>query len=205
MNALGFDIAELDIATSTAARSPSSQVVDAGHHSRRLLRLTGLDTEENQARRLLNDLDTFAISRGLQGGDEAVIAHRWLTESFEEVINRVPPDLMGKRDPAQLYHELLEYRWYQSQRENREVPLQGATEGYIRDVLRNLPDEAMSMLGAPTSRTLVNPYDPSLGYRTIHHRRAAGRGRSWEARSGWIDLADAGRLDMSKLLKGKQG
>ena len=34
------------------------KVVDAGHHSRRLLRLTGLDAEENQARRLLNDLDS---------------------------------------------------------------------------------------------------------------------------------------------------
>ena len=55
--------------TSTSWRSPPTstartiqiqpKVVDAGHHSRRLLRLTGLDVEENQARRLLNDLDAF--------------------------------------------------------------------------------------------------------------------------------------------------
>ena len=37
------------------------KVVDAGHHQRRLLRLTGLDTEEFQARRLLNDLDTGRV------------------------------------------------------------------------------------------------------------------------------------------------
>src|SRR5215211_6774790 len=54
LNALGFDVAELDIITdfdgSTIRIQP--KVVDAGHHSRRLIRLTGMDTEENQARRL---------------------------------------------------------------------------------------------------------------------------------------------------------
>ncbi|MBA3529013.1 MAG: DUF4032 domain-containing protein, partial [Propionibacteriaceae bacterium] len=51
LNALGFDIAELDITTDFAGSTIRIQpkVVDAGHHSRRLSRLTGLDTEENQA------------------------------------------------------------------------------------------------------------------------------------------------------------
>jgi tRNA A-37 threonylcarbamoyl transferase component Bud32 len=45
LNALGFDVAELDITTdfdgSTIRIQP--KVVDAGHHSRRLIRLTGMD------------------------------------------------------------------------------------------------------------------------------------------------------------------
>jgi len=165
LNALGFDIAELDINTSADGRTVRIQpkVVDAGHHSRRLLRLTGLDTEENQARRLLNDLDTYRMRRGLQGLDEAVAAHRWLTDCFEPVVNSIPTELMGKRDPAQIYHELLDYRWYQAQREHRDVPLLEAAQGYIRDVLANLPDEAMISMG-PGVRTLANPYDPSLGF-----------------------------------------
>src|SRR5450759_5176042 len=54
LNALGFDVAELDMsadADGTTVRI-KPKVVDAGHHSRRLLRLTGLDVQENQARRL---------------------------------------------------------------------------------------------------------------------------------------------------------
>ncbi|PMU45682.1 DUF4032 domain-containing protein, partial [Pseudomonas sp. GP01-A6] len=72
LNALGFDVAELDIQTSPDGQRLRIQpkVVDAGHHQRRLLRLTGLDTEEFQARRLLNDLDTFRARNGLQGVDE---------------------------------------------------------------------------------------------------------------------------------------
>jgi len=168
LNALGFDVAELDITTSDDASHIRIQpkVVDAGHHSRRLLRLTGLDTEENQARRLLNDLDTFRVRTGQQNLDEAIVAHEWLTDVFEPVIEIVPNDLKAKREPAQLFHEVLDYRWYQSQRENRDVPLTEATHGYVHDVLRVLPDEAMSAdaLAPIEARQMVDPYDPSKGF-----------------------------------------
>ena len=51
LNHLGFDIEELGIKTDESGTTVRIQpkVVDAGHHQRRLLRLTGLDAEENQA------------------------------------------------------------------------------------------------------------------------------------------------------------
>ena len=69
LNELGFDVDELAITTDIGGTSIQIQpkVVDAGHHSRRLLRLTGLDVEENQARRLLNDLDAFRAATGPAG------------------------------------------------------------------------------------------------------------------------------------------
>ena len=51
----GADVARPD----DGYRACRPKVVDAGHHTRRLLRLTGLDAEENQARALLNDLDAY--------------------------------------------------------------------------------------------------------------------------------------------------
>ncbi|WP_347348987.1 DUF4032 domain-containing protein [Nigerium sp.] len=169
LNSLGFDVAELDINTAADGSTVQIQpkVVDAGHHSRRLMRLTGLDTEENQARRLLNDLDTFRARTNQQHVDEAIVAHQWLTQVFEPVVTAVPADLTGKRDPAQIFHEVLDYRWYASQREQREVPLTEAVHGYIRDVLTALPDEAMSpdtLLPLDDTRHLQNPFDPSEGY-----------------------------------------
>ena len=58
LNKLGFDVAELQIQRNAGERRVVVQpkVVDSGYHQRKLLRLTGLDVEENQARRLLNDL-----------------------------------------------------------------------------------------------------------------------------------------------------
>ena len=69
------------------------KVVDAGHHSRRLIRLTGLDVEENQARRLLNDLDEYRVDHPRSGADEEVLAHEWLSHAFEPVVTAIPKNL----------------------------------------------------------------------------------------------------------------
>ena len=173
LNALGFDVAELDITTDIEGTTVRIQpkVVDAGHHSRRLLRLTGLDTEENQARRLLNDLDSYRVRTDQQGVDEAVAAHQWLTQCFEPVIRLVPDHLFAKREAAQIYHEFLDYRWYRSEAAATEVSLDEAARGYVDDILTQLPDEAVptdefSFLDSPSARShrLANPFDPSEGY-----------------------------------------
>ncbi len=143
LNELGFDVAELDIHTDFDGRHIRIQpkVVDAGHHSRRLMRLTGLDVEENQARRLLNDLDAFRASTEQQNEDEEIVAHQWLTDVFEPVVRAVPPDLRGRLEPAEVFHEVLEHRWYCSENADREVNLVEAARSYVRNVLRNRPDE----------------------------------------------------------------
>ncbi|PID98444.1 MAG: lipopolysaccharide kinase, partial [Actinomycetales bacterium] len=166
LNALGFDVAEFDITTSSDGRTirVKPKVVDPGYHSRRLMRLTGLDTEENQARRLLNDLDTYRAATGQAKSPESVVAHRWLTEVFEPVVAVIPPDLRGKRDAAQFFHEVLDYRWYQSQREHRDVPLVEASHGYVRDILANLPDEAEVAMDRTKEQNLADPYHPNQGF-----------------------------------------
>jgi len=164
LNALGFDVAEIDVEASPDGRTIKMRpkVVEAGHHTRRLMRLTGLDAEEHQARRLLNDMDTFR-AKFAPGAPESVAAHKWLVEVFEPAVNRIPADLRAKRDAAQFFHEVLDYRWYQSQRENREVPTDEAATGYIHEVLTQLPDEEMVNVD-PVGGELANKYDPSHGY-----------------------------------------
>ena len=125
LNDLGFDVAELTIVTDIEGRTVhlEPKVVDAGHHSRRLLRLTGLDVEENQARRLLNDLDAYRAAKDVQNEDEEIVAHRWVAEAFEPVVRAVPKDLRGKLEPAEVFHEVLEHRWFLSERAGVDVGL----------------------------------------------------------------------------------
>jgi len=122
------------------------KVVDAGHHARRLLLLTGLDVEENQARRLLNDIDEYRLSHARNGADEEVLAHEWLSDVFEPVIKAVPVQYTGKLEPAEVFHEVLEHRWYASENAGRDVPMVDAVRSYISEVLSNRPDEE-SLLG----------------------------------------------------------
>ncbi|TPW72855.1 DUF4032 domain-containing protein [Schumannella sp. 10F1B-5-1] len=154
LNALGFDIEELsiqqdDTGDGTRVRI-QPKVVDAGHHSRRLLRLTGLDAGENQARRLLNDLDAYRAIGDRAQQDEEMLAHEWLVRVFEPVIRAIPRELRGKLEPAEVFHQLLEHRWHLSQRDARPVPVAEALTDYIDTVLRHRRDE-VTVVGPPTS------------------------------------------------------
>ncbi|MEU3170190.1 DUF4032 domain-containing protein [Streptosporangium sp. NPDC006930] len=143
LNSLGFDVAEMMVRrkAGTGRLIVRPKVVDAGHHQRRLLRLTGLDVEENQARRLLNDLDSFRVSHGLRHEDEAIVAHRWLAEVFQPTVQAVPQEMRGKLEPAQFFHEVLDHRWYMSEEAGTDVGLPAAVNSYVKNILIFKPDE----------------------------------------------------------------
>ncbi len=151
LNNLGFDIDELAIKTDNTGTTVRIQpkVVDAGHHQRRLLRLTGLDAEENQARRLLNDLDSYRAAYAQPDSDEEMMAHEWLVRVFEPVVRAIPRELKGKLEPAEVFHQLLDHRWFMAQNQSREIPLAEAVTSYVRDVLRHRRDEA-TVIEPPT-------------------------------------------------------
>jgi hypothetical protein len=155
LNELGFDVAELEVEETADGGKVQvrARVVDPDHHSRRLMRLTGLDVGENQARRLLNDMDAFAAHRasGRSRADEQVVAHRWLTEVFEPVVSAVPEDLVGKLEPAEVFHEVLEHRWFLSERLGYDAGMESALVSYIDEVLRAKPDE-QAVLGSRSGR-----------------------------------------------------
>src|SRR4051812_23710830 len=90
LNELGFDVDEMDIVTDPGGARVQLQprVVEAGHHSRELRTLTGLDVEEAQARRLPNDTARYSAQAGLQEKRE-VAANRWLTEIYEPLVTMV--------------------------------------------------------------------------------------------------------------------
>jgi hypothetical protein len=139
LNELGFDVAEVHLELSDEAYKIRPKVVDAGYHSRRLLRLTGLDAEENQARRLLNDLDAYRAECDLV--DEAQAAHRWQNEVFEPVVRAVPAHLRGKLEPPELFVQVVTHRWQLSEQAGRDVGLAPAVQSFLADVLVHRPDE----------------------------------------------------------------
>jgi Domain of unknown function (DUF4032) len=146
LNELGFDVEEIELVGEGDTRRLrlNPQVVEPGHHRRRLLMLTALDVQENQARRLLNDVAGYrAHLERVAGGPvpESVAAYRWLHEVFNRATEAVPAALRGKREPAELFHEILDHRWYLSERAGRDVGTDVAVQSYIDDVLPFGPDE----------------------------------------------------------------
>ncbi len=143
LNALGFDVDELHISTSPDGTEVRlrPKVVDAGHYHRQIMRLTGLDVEENQGRRMLNDLEEYRVLAGRQDQPLEVVAHEWLASVYQPTIELVPRELRGRLAAPQVFHEILEHRWFLSQQQQRDVPTAEAARSYIDNYLRPRRDE----------------------------------------------------------------
>jgi hypothetical protein len=95
----------------------------------------GLETEELQAKRLLASFDRY---RGREKAPKPPIAEsakRWLDEVFRPTVNQIPPELEGRIELAQFFHEVLEHRWYLSEKAGHDVGLEFAAKSYVAEVL----------------------------------------------------------------------
>jgi hypothetical protein len=146
LNEMGFDVDELVV-----ERDPSGDrlrvipaLVEEGHHARELRRLTGLEVQENQARRLLNDIASYGAYLARVEGrapPPAVAAARWIVEVYEPIVSQIPAELAGRLEPAELFHELLEHRYYLSEAAGYEVDNDTGLRSYLESVLRFRPAE----------------------------------------------------------------
>ena len=66
--------------------------------------------------------------------------NRWLEEIYDPVIAAVPEDLRGRLAPAEIFHEVLEHRWYMSEVAGRDVGTTAATKDYVEQVLPEAPE-----------------------------------------------------------------
>lgn len=143
---LGFDVEEMEV---VSADQPGElrivpRVVEAGYHQDKLLSLTGLTAQENQARRLLGDIRQFGAELQALSGKmlpENVVAVRWLDRRFEPTIMAIPPHLVGKLESAEIFHQVLEHRWFLSQRQQRDVTLAETIDSYVSEVLESAVHE----------------------------------------------------------------
>jgi hypothetical protein len=62
---------------------------------------------------------------------------------FEPTVAAVPPVIQGRRAAAELFHELLEHRWFLSEHAGRDVGLRTAIPDYVETVLRPAADEKL--------------------------------------------------------------
>jgi tRNA A-37 threonylcarbamoyl transferase component Bud32 len=146
LNRLGFDVEEIQLESSGDGYRLrlDPHVVEPGHHRHRLLRLTGLDAQENQARRMLNDLARYRdhVERSEKRKvSESVVAARWRDEIFEPTVAAVPEELWGRLPAAEVFHQVLEHRWFLSEQAGKDVGIEKAVRSYVESELPRKPAE----------------------------------------------------------------
>jgi hypothetical protein len=145
LNELGFDAEEVELIAAPKGNRlrVRTRVAESGHHSRKLFLRTGLDVSENQASRLLNDIASRRAYLEQKEGrpvSEVVAANRWLTEVYEPIVAAIPEGLRDRLAPAEIFHEILEHRWYMSEHAGRDVGTTAAAHSYFERVLPQVPE-----------------------------------------------------------------
>ena len=145
---LGFAVEEVSIAIDGDNKVLKFQpkLVAAGYHTNRLRELMGLETEELQAKRILASFDRYRARESNLSANVNEVAFKWLTEIFNPIVNSVPAEHLGRVEPAQLFHEVLEHRWYLSEAAGHDVGLDLACKTYISEVLPYRRDSGIELV-----------------------------------------------------------
>ena len=153
LNELGFEVDELELLTSGdgVRLRVHTQVAETGRDRHRLFVLTGLQVGEKQARRLLNDVVSYRAYLEQREGrpiPETVAAHRWRSEVYDRVMAMVPVELGDRLAPAEVFHEILEHRWFLSERAGKDVGTTAAARSYVSGILPRTPATMTILPGA---------------------------------------------------------
>lgn len=142
LNQLGFSVGELEIRTAEGGDKLKMRAVvtDRNFHRDQLHGLTGLETEEMQAQKMMNEIQELRASMSKEKNRSlamSVAAYKWLEDTYYPAVNKLAPLIEKQQsDPAELYCNILEHKWYLSEKAQRDVGHTAAIEDYLKKYLK---------------------------------------------------------------------
>ena len=102
---------------------------------------------------MMNDIEQYRATHFKSSTPQSIAAHEWMTHVYQPAINAIPRELRGKLEPAEIFHQLLEHRWYMAENAGYDIPSDQVIASFIENVLRNKPDE-QSFIGKAAEEVL---------------------------------------------------
>ena len=137
LNRLGFSVGEVELKPLESGKQLRLHiaVTDRNFHRDQLFNLTGLDAEEQQAQKMMNEIHELRAT--LPSDPErnlplSVAANHWLEKIYTPVVESLQPLVSRQMTSHELYCQLLEHKWYLSERAQRDVGHQAAVEDYLK-------------------------------------------------------------------------
>ncbi len=140
LNELGFSVDEVLLRPVDGGNHLQFRVMvtDRHFHKNLLQNLTGLDAEELQARRLINEIQEMRAGLSQQQNRSmplSVAAGQWFSETYRPLLERLETAEKGASSPLELYCLMLEHKWYLSEAASQDVGHQKALDDFIAQVL----------------------------------------------------------------------
>ncbi|GAB4523561.1 MAG: DUF4032 domain-containing protein [Anaerolineales bacterium] len=138
LNRLGFSVGELQIRPTEDGDRLRMRVVvtDRNFHREHLHRLTGLEAEEQQAHKIMNEIREYQVTlaqRLNRSVPLSVAAFSWMDQLYHPVLQRLQTFIAARGlSPVEVYCQVLEHKWYLSERARRDVGHMAAVEDYVQ-------------------------------------------------------------------------
>ncbi len=142
LNALGFSVRQVEILPAEKGDKIRlrAMVTDRNFHRDQLIKLTGLEAEEGQAQQMMNEILEIKgiLSReNNRSTPLSVAANTWLERNYKPVMHILEPLMAAQKtmeeynSPNELYCQVLEHKWYLSERARHDVGHIAAAEDFL--------------------------------------------------------------------------
>jgi hypothetical protein len=155
LNALGFTVDEIEIPAVYENESVRLRiaVTDRNFHRDYLMELTGLATEEMQAQKMMNEIRELKATLSHERNQSmplSAAAYHWYEMIYKPVNERIQTLISQRQkaqaggspvavaEPAELYCEILEHKWYLSERAQQDVGHMAAVDDYLMNIAKDL-------------------------------------------------------------------
>jgi hypothetical protein len=112
-------------------------VTDRNFHRDQLLGLTGIEAEEMQARKMMNEIQEHKATISMTNNRSTPLnlaAYNWLNEIFSPTLAGMGSSIEQYSDQAELYCQILEHKWYLSEKAKHDVGHQYAVEDFLKTI-----------------------------------------------------------------------
>ena len=142
LNTLGFSVGEVGLMGTENGNQLRLRVVvtDRNFHRDQLQGLTGLDAEEKQAQTMMNEIQQLKATLSQTNNRStplSVAAYHWLENIYLPTMDSLQEVMDENTDPAELYCQVLEHKWYLSEEARRDVGHQAAAQDYLKHFGKN--------------------------------------------------------------------
>jgi tRNA A-37 threonylcarbamoyl transferase component Bud32 len=137
LNRLGFSVNGIELAKTSDKNLARLKVVvsDRNYHRDLLFSLTGIDAQETQAQLIMNELQEMRVrATASQGRDVSMseAAFNWLADFYQVVCKLMLPHAGKSVKLPEIYCQVLEHKWFLSEKAQRDVGHIHAAQDYIK-------------------------------------------------------------------------
>jgi hypothetical protein len=135
LEGLGFSVSDVELAPVADGSLVRMRaiVTDRDYHQKTLHGLTGISAGDKQAALMLNEISELRADLHRPGAPSvpmSVAAYRWLIERWNPAVEKLAPEREAGADLAELYCQVLEHKWFLSERAGKDVGLDAAIDDY---------------------------------------------------------------------------